>query len=206
MRSDPVAQRLLGEIVPRLDAETNQAASVARADFEAVGARTRAVTFVIFFISVAVGIVVALRLSTYLVRRLSDLGRGADIIGEVNLQHRIAVEPRDEMGELAEHFNEMAANLDVAQTRLQGANEQLAELNRLLTQRIEEELAKVQLAARIQRDLLPRHPRRSPATRWRAVRSRRKRWEATTSTSSRWRVALPCVWPTCPARGSRPRC
>ena len=157
-RSDPLTQRLLGEIVPRLELQGNRSAVIARADFEAVSARTRAVTLIIFFASVTIGIVVALRLSRYLVVRLADLGRGADLIGEVNLQHRIAVEPRDELGELAEHFNEMAAHLDAAQTRLRGANDQLAELNRLLSQRIEEELAKVRLAARIQRDLLPKHP------------------------------------------------
>ena len=161
-RSDPLTQRLLGEIVPRLEAQGNRSAVIARADFEAVSARARAVTLVIFFISVTIGIVVATRVSSYLVGRLADLGRGADLIGEVNLKHRIAVEPRDEMGELAEHFNEMAANLDAAQTRLRGANDQLAELNRLLSHRIEDELAKVWVAARIQRDLLPKHPPQIP--------------------------------------------
>ena len=109
-----------------------------------------------------IGIVVAFRVSKYLVGRLADLGRGADLIGEMNLEHRIAVEPRDEMGELAEHFNEMAVHLDVAQTRLRGANEQLLELNQVLSKRIEAELAKVRLAANIQRDLLPKQPPRVP--------------------------------------------
>jgi serine phosphatase RsbU (regulator of sigma subunit) len=164
-RSDPLTQRLLGDIVPRLEQRANRAAAIARADFEAVSARTRAVTLLIFLVSVTVGIIVASRVSTYLVGRLADLGRGADLIGEANLQHRIAVEPRDEMGELAEHFNEMAVHLDAAQTRLRVANEQLAELNRLLSRRIEEELAKVRLAAHIQRDLLPKEPPRVPGYR-----------------------------------------
>jgi serine phosphatase RsbU (regulator of sigma subunit) len=157
-RADPLTQRLLGDIIPRLETEGNRAAAIARADFERVTARARAVTLVIFLSSVTIGIIVASRVSSYLVGRLVDLGRGADLIGAANLQHRIAVEPRDEMGELAEHFNEMAAHLDATQTRLRSANDQLATLNRLLSERIEEELAKVRLAAFIQRDLLPKEP------------------------------------------------
>ena len=170
VRSDPLTQRMLGEIVPRLEVAGNQAATIARADFEAVSARTRAVTLFIFLLSVTIGTIVALRVSRYLVWRLVALGRGADLIGEENLQHRIAVEPRDEMGELAEHFNEMAGNLDAARTRLRHANEQLAELNQILSQRIEEELAKVRLAALIQRDLLPKEPPRVESY-WLAGRS-----------------------------------
>jgi serine phosphatase RsbU (regulator of sigma subunit) len=157
-RSDPLTQRLLGGILPRLESQGNLVATVARADFETVSSRTRAVTLFIFVLSVTIGIIVAIRVSTYLVRRLADLGRGADLIGKANLQHRISVSPRDEIGELAEHFNEMAANLDAAQSRLRDANRQLGELNRLLSERIEEELAKVRLAARIQRDLFPKDP------------------------------------------------
>jgi serine phosphatase RsbU (regulator of sigma subunit) len=154
-RADPLTHKLLGEITPRLMAAGNQAAIDATNQFEAVSARTRAVTLIIFIVSVGIGIVVATRVSRYLVGRLSDLGRGADLIGEMKLEHRIAVEPRDEIGELAEHFNEMANHLDLAQTSLRGANEQLAELNAVLSQRIQAELAKVRMAAIIQRDLLP---------------------------------------------------
>ncbi len=164
-RADPLTHRLLLEIAPRLEAAGNQAAIVARTQFEAVSARTRAVTLIIFVLSVGIGIVVATRVSGYLVGRLADLGRGADLIGEMNLEHRIAVDPRDEIGELAEHFNEMAVHLDIAQTRLRGANERLAELNDVLSQRIEAELAKVRMAAIIQRDLLPQEPPRIPGYR-----------------------------------------
>jgi len=155
-RADPLAQRLLREIVPRLETLGNQRAELARFEYEATAERTRSVTLLIFFVTVALGILVAYRVARYLVGRLSALRQGADLIGEVNLEHRIAVEPRDELGELAEHFNEMAARLNTTQGRLRATNAELAEVNRILSQRIEEELAKVRLAARIQRDLLPR--------------------------------------------------
>jgi len=155
-RADPPGQRLLGVIVPRLETQGNDEADRARSQFETVTTRTRALALLIFLISVTVGIVVALDLSRYLVRRLTELGRGADLIGADHLDHRIAVEPQDELGDLAESFNEMAAGLDAARSRLRAANDELAGLNKLLSQRIEEELAKVRLAALIQRDLLPK--------------------------------------------------
>jgi serine phosphatase RsbU (regulator of sigma subunit) len=161
-RAEPVARRLLLEVVPRLEAQGNQQAQLARSEYQAVATRTRSVTFLIFVVSVALGIVVAFRVSRYLVGRLATLRQGADLIGEVNLQHRIPEEPCDELGDLAEHFNDMAERLDVAQEKLRGANRELAEVNQILSERIEEELAKVRLAARIQRDLLPKEPPRIP--------------------------------------------
>lgn len=154
-RADPLVQRLLKQLLPRLEAQGEQAALRARAQSEVVRQRTRMVTLLIFIASVTIGIVVAIRISRHLVRRLAELGRGADLIGEVNLKHRIPIEPRDELGALAEHFNEMAAHLDVAQTRLNHANAELAQLNMVLSRTVEEELAKVQLAGRMQRELLP---------------------------------------------------
>jgi serine phosphatase RsbU (regulator of sigma subunit) len=155
-RADPLAQRLLREVVPRLEARGNQEAQAARSEYEAVAVRTRLVTILIFAASVALGIVVAFRVSRYLVGRIATLRHGADLIGEVNLQHRIPEAPCDELGDLASHFNDMAKRLDVAQETLKSANRELADVNQILSQRIEEELAKVRLAARIQRDLLPK--------------------------------------------------
>jgi serine phosphatase RsbU (regulator of sigma subunit) len=161
-RADPLTKGLLREIVPRIESDGEAAAVRARADFQAISARTRAVTLLILIVSVAIGMIVAIRTSQYLVGRLAELGQGADLIGEDNLKHRIAVEPRDEMGELAEHFNEMAANLDVAQAKLRRANAELGDLNMILSRTVEEELAKVRLAGLIQRELLPKEAPRVP--------------------------------------------
>jgi len=161
-RADPLSRRLLGIVVPRLETHGDQEANDARTRFEGVTARTRALALLIFLVSVAVGLVVAVDLSRYLVTRLTELGRGAERLGRDELHHRIAVEPHDELGDLAQRFNEMAAGLDATRARLRTANEELGELNQLLSQRIEEELAKVRLAAVIQRDLLPRQAPRIP--------------------------------------------
>ena len=159
-RADPLSRMLLENVVSRIEADVAQTALVARSEFDVVSARTRAVTLIIFGASVILGIVVASRTARYLVGRLAELGRGAEMIGEVNLQHRIRVAPRDEIGELAEKFNDMASRLEVTQGELQRANTELSELNDILSKRIEEELARVRLAARIQRDLLPKAPPR----------------------------------------------
>jgi HAMP domain-containing protein len=206
-RADPVAQRLLLGFLPRLEARGTRQAELARSDYDAVALRTRSVTALIFGLSTALGIVVAFQVSRYLVGRLAVLRRGADLIGEVNLQHRIPEEPCDELGDLAMHFNEMAGRLDVAQEKLRSANRELAEVNQLLSERIEEELAKVRLAARIQRDLLPQAPPQVPGYDIAGRSIPRRPWAATTSTSCRSTSAgSRCAWATCRARVCRLRC
>jgi serine phosphatase RsbU (regulator of sigma subunit) len=162
VRSDPLSRTLLDGIVPNIEAIVTRAAIMARRDFDVVSARTRMVTLVIFAVSVVLSVVVATRTSRYLVGRLSELGRGAELIGEVNLQHRIPEVPRDELGELAQKFNEMAGRLEVTQGELQRANTELSGFNVILSRRVEEDLAHRRLAAQIQRHLLPSVPPRVP--------------------------------------------
>lgn len=155
-RADPPSQRLLGMIVPHMEVLGNEAAERARGRFESVTTHTRRLALLIFILSVTIGIVVAFNLSRYLVTRLHELGEGAILIGSDDLTHHIEEEPRDELGHLAEQFNDMATSLDWTRTRLRTANAELADVNQILSQRIEAELAKVRLAAVIQRNLLPK--------------------------------------------------
>ena len=55
----------------------------------------------------AVGIVLARRV----VRPIQQRAEGADRIGEGQLDHRIALARRDELGQLADRFNQMAGRL-----------------------------------------------------------------------------------------------
>ncbi|MBL0057657.1 MAG: HAMP domain-containing protein [Elusimicrobia bacterium] len=57
------------------------------------------------------GIVVAVGLAVLLARPIGLLRDGAHKIGEGNLDHRIRITTRDELGELAQEFNVMAARL-----------------------------------------------------------------------------------------------
>jgi sigma-B regulation protein RsbU (phosphoserine phosphatase) len=159
-RADPLSRRLLANVVMKIENDGVREAADARLTFDQVTAQSRTVTLLIFITSVVLALVIASRTSRYLVGRIYDLAHGADMIGEVSLDHRIAVEPRDEMGDLAHHFNVMATRLDVTRSELQRANADLSNLNVLLEERIEEQQAREKLAAHIQRDLLPKEPPR----------------------------------------------
>ncbi len=62
-------------------------------------------------VALAVGVFIAILLSLFLSRPIRHLRDGAHRIGEGNLDHRIRITSRDELGELAGEFNTMAAKL-----------------------------------------------------------------------------------------------
>jgi signal transduction histidine kinase len=78
----------------------------------------------------AISLLGALALSVYLSRRLSDplreVERGAQLIGNGELSHRVVVDTGDEVEALAESFNQMARRLTEVR-----AQEQLALLGRM---------------------------------------------------------------------------
>jgi signal transduction histidine kinase/DNA-binding response OmpR family regulator len=93
----------------------------ARNRFSQVAEATNVRIFFIFAFSVLVAVVVALALSRHLDRSLQALKLGARRIGTGDLGHHIATPGQDELGELAEAFNEMASNLRSARTKLEEA-------------------------------------------------------------------------------------
>lgn len=83
----------------------------------------------------------ALAADFYVVRRLDELAAGARALALGELEHRVPVRSRDELGELAATFNDMAVQLDRAEDKL-------VDINLLLQRevserrRAEEELAR----------------------------------------------------------------
>ncbi|HMU74428.1 MAG TPA: ATP-binding protein [Elusimicrobiota bacterium] len=67
--------------------------------------------FVAGAVSIVVGIAIAVFLALLLARPIRHLRDGAHQIGEGALDHRIRITSRDELGELANEFNVMAAKL-----------------------------------------------------------------------------------------------
>ena len=66
------------------------------------------ITLIVLFIILLLGII----LSRTITKPLLQLTKGADKIGKGNLKHRIVIESEDELGRLADSFNEMAKALD----------------------------------------------------------------------------------------------
>jgi HAMP domain-containing protein len=90
--------------------------------------------------SLACGLIGAVILVTFILRPVGLLTRGAEAIGRGDLASRIEVVSRDEIGSLAATFNDMAAQLEVAQ------------LEQIEREKVQQEL---RIAHQIQEALLP---------------------------------------------------
>lgn len=108
---------------------------------KAISAARMQILFIAFLVSV-LGSIAAVILSGFIVKPIKKLAAGARRIGEGDLNVRVAVPGRDEIGQLAATLNEMAARLAIAR-------EELVE-----QQRIAREL---EIARDIQQSFLPRH-------------------------------------------------
>ena len=123
--SERLAQRALNELIPALQRAEAGRVDQALTEFLSVGQFTGAMTLGFFGLSLAIGLVVAYLLSRHLVIALQDLRQGAALIGAVNLDHRIEIRSKDELGMLAQAFNEMAEKLQRAYADLVAMNEDL---------------------------------------------------------------------------------
>lgn len=94
----------------------------------------------IALLTLSLGLIGALLLSSSIVKPIKKLAKGAEIIGTGNLDHSIEVRSRDEVGFLANRFNNMTVELKKAQKVL------------LEKQKIEDE---IKIASEIQQTLLP---------------------------------------------------
>jgi serine phosphatase RsbU (regulator of sigma subunit) len=98
-------------------------------------------TIVITIVTILVGIAGAILMATVTIRPIKNLAEGANIIGGGDLNHKITVRARDEIGMLADEFNRMTSRLLVYQQQIQ----QKAKLDE-----------QIQIARNIQQDLIPR--------------------------------------------------
>ena len=104
----------VGEVLERLDEIENNRVQSASRDFEAVRILTTNATITIFTVTLVLALLVAILLGTYLTRNLKHLETGARRIGEGDLDHCIRLKTGDELGLLADAFNDMAGKLRVA--------------------------------------------------------------------------------------------
>jgi len=81
--------------------------------------RARKISLVGGVIVLACGLVLALYLSRSFSRPISDLDRGARLIGEGDFDHRMVLDTGDELQDLAERFNTMAKRLKASYGELE---------------------------------------------------------------------------------------
>ncbi|MBI3597711.1 MAG: HAMP domain-containing protein [Nitrospirae bacterium] len=125
MHAEPLSQRVVHELVPQLEEDEKRRVEVASGNFYGVASLTGRITLLIFIFSTLLAIAVAFLVSRHLTLGLGELKRGAALIGNGDLTHRIAIETRDELGDLGQAFNGMTDNLLSARTQLTQANQEL---------------------------------------------------------------------------------
>jgi len=109
--------------------------------------RTAARNFLLGLGLAALALTGVLPLSRRLTRHLGELSDGAERLAQGDLDARVAVRSRDEIGRVAETFNRMASEIRRHQERL------------IQQERLQKEL---ELCRRIQEEMLPRDPLRVP--------------------------------------------
>ncbi|HEX3703791.1 MAG TPA: adenylate/guanylate cyclase domain-containing protein [Vicinamibacterales bacterium] len=129
VKAEPLGRRVILQLLPQLDLLQKQRVEHAEARYASVSTLTERVTFGIFVASMLLAAGIAYLLSRYLRTRLNQLKVGATNIGSMNLEHRIVMDSRDELGALAGAFNDMAQSLSEARASLTAANGELTVRN-----------------------------------------------------------------------------
>ena len=96
-------------------------AAAAAAELVAVDRVTTRIGVAVFAASLALAVTVAITLLVQLSRGLAGLKHGARVLGRGDLAYRIPEVARDELGDLARAFNEMADRLVVTRAELEEA-------------------------------------------------------------------------------------
>ena len=150
-KADSLSYRLLRVTLPQMQEAETKRVENNEAEFVRVGKLTNRISAMTFGIFVIVAVVVAIAISRSIVRGFAALQHGADLIGNMNLNHRIVLRTKDELGRFAQTFNTMAERLDISRKQLTEANTELARRNEEIRERQARELA---MAATIQQGLM----------------------------------------------------
>jgi class 3 adenylate cyclase len=126
IRGDPLMVSIIQETLPALRAADRARATLATQRFFELSELTQRVNLGIFFVSTVIAMLIGWLVLRHLVRGLNKLKDGAAQIGNRQLDFRIDVGTRDEIGDLAVAFNEMACNLSEARVELNRRHEELA--------------------------------------------------------------------------------
>ena len=143
-KADPLSYRLQTEIVPNLERLEKTRGEMAEARLARVEYFTGRISAFTFVISTFFAFFVAVRLGRSLARGFRELEQGTDLVGSMHLEHRIALDSDDELGQFARSFNTMAERLDTASKQLTAANEEIRQ----------RQAAELRMAASIQQGLM----------------------------------------------------
>lgn len=128
MHAEPLTRTVMQEMLPDLRETEKRRQAEATAHFHEVTTLIGRITIVVFILSGILSGVLAVIVSGRFQRGLRILKIGADTLGAGQLEHRIPVLSKDELGDLATAFNHMAESLRSAQVELRHRQHELEEL------------------------------------------------------------------------------
>ncbi len=125
VRAEPLAQQLLQSDLPAAAEREQEQLARSSAAFIQTDQTTSRVAWVLFLFSALVGGLLAVLILREILEGVAALKRGAERVGAGDLEHRIEIRSRDELGEVAQSFNQMAERLRQRSEELQQTNDQL---------------------------------------------------------------------------------
>ncbi len=122
---EPLTHTVMQEMLPHLREAEKERQAAATAHFHQVSTLVGRITIIVFVFSGILAGVLAILVSGRLQRGLRVLKIGADTLGAGKLDHRIPVQSKDELGDLAAAFNDMGEGLRSAQAELRQRQREL---------------------------------------------------------------------------------
>ncbi len=151
VKADPLSLRLQTELLPAFEKAEHERVDRAQATSTRVQKITFRLSLAIFALSGLLATVVAILIVQHIDRGFGVLKNGTDLLGNMNLEHRIELNSRDELGDFARSFNVMADHLLRARNELTEANVELEKRAEEIARRTQREL---EYAATIQQGLM----------------------------------------------------
>ena len=125
IHGEPLARTVMREMLPRLQEKEKSRQAAATAHFNEVTTLVGRITILVFVLSGILSGVLAIVVSRRFQGGLRVLKIGADTLGAGQLEYRIPVQSKDELGDLANAFNHMGEGLRSAQAELRERQHEL---------------------------------------------------------------------------------
>lgn len=148
MHAGPLTERIEEQLLPHLEEDARTRVAEARANLDRVERFTEHATVFIFVISMGLAIVLAWYVPRYFSRSLGELQLAARNITDRNFNYRVPVRGADELGRLAQAYNDMADSLE-------GEHVERTHADRELEQRNEEFKRQRKMAESLLLNILP---------------------------------------------------
>jgi signal transduction histidine kinase len=139
-------QRFIFRVLPFQDSDSIDwliIVVVPEADFmEQINANNQ-VTIILSFAALLIAIFIGILTAKWIIKPILYLNTSAKFIAKGEWDKTVKIERSDELGELAQSFNSMAAQLGASFSEMQNLNIELKELNQSLEQRVIERTAEL---------------------------------------------------------------